>query len=238
MLFLIVIIVIFVLFISMKGTFNIHGGYEKERYKNFDEYVKHIEIDRPRVIFVCGKGGAGKSELSRKIQRELGYDKVELDRDIINKLIEEENGDTSFFRLYRADYDRPEIKNKFIAKVEHKINDSLDNGRNIIIEGTLKDTKLVDRIFGKFDYEIALVIPANEDVYREALVRRYKKDIEDKRKTLGFIWGQLPDDAHDPDSEAFKVFIARVAHEEYGRVGELQEIYNDYPLNVVENTYK
>lgn len=180
-------------------------------------------------------GPVGKSELSKKINERFGYNRVELDA-IIDQIIVEEHGDRSFFKLYMEKFDNQEIKTKSINKVRSIIQSSVDVG--IVIEGAIIDNNLIDKIFDGIQYDFVLILPKNKKVYKNAILERYKKDIEHGTQTLGYVWRTFPENARDIHSKPFREHLDKISGYEYKRALGFRDIYEKYPLFIVENDYE
>lgn len=214
-------------------TYIYPGRYKQSTFNSFDEFIQWIDQAQPNIIYISGKGGSGKSYLSSRISLELGYNYVNLDRDIVDRLHQEYSIGRDIFGVYRPGYTPEEHIDRFVELTRDLIRP------HTIVEGTIRSTSLIDRVFRGYNYVFAYIRPASKEAYRESIVRRYRKDLEDNTQTLGFVWNMIQDTANPPgpNSDEFQHLSHCILDQEWFKIQELQDLYQNYRLKIVYNTY-
>ena len=182
------------------------------RYKltpeEYEEYFKSVNlyfttgkksVENPKLIFVAGQAGAGKSKLVPVVNEELEYNAVISDYDTVRSLHP---------KFEQASKEYPADVHFLLLPDADKANEDLrhycrDNNLNLIYEGTMRGTKVFLEIAQEFKdagYEIDLrlmAVPKLES-YGSTLLR-YSMDLLHNN-----IPRWVPKEVHD---ESYKNFV-------------------------------
>ena len=144
----------------------------QEKYKltkeEYEEYYKAVNlffttckkpVENPKLVFVAGQAGAGKSKLIPVINDKLQYNAVISDYDMVRAMHPKFN---------QASREVPEDVHLALLPDADRANEDLrhycrDNNLNLIYEGTMRGTKVFVEIAKEFkdaDYEVDLCLMA------------------------------------------------------------------------------
>jgi len=182
----------------------------KEYYKNvnlFFTFGKKKE-DNHKLVFVSGQSGAGKSKLIPVISKELGYNAVVSDYDIVRSMHPK-------FEI--ASKEVPEHVHLALLPDADRANENLrnyckENGLNLIYEGTMRGTQVfIDtaKEFRKAGYDIDLrlmAVPKLES-YGSTLLR-YATALLNNNEPR---W--VPKEVHDESYEKFLITLKEFSNQ-------------------------
>ena len=180
------------------------------------------------MIYISGKGGVGKSFLSKKIcEIDKERECLNLDQFIVDHF-------DSCFEIYKESKEEKFrcLKIDFIKKIKSFFE---NEEKKYLIEGTIKDKQLVIDLFEGFQYKFLYVRPESEKLYKESIRRRFKEDLKENKKTLGFVWNQI-----DPknEEESFEEKIDQIVEMEFQKVDEYENFYTGIKFERVYNNFQ
>jgi hypothetical protein len=194
-----------------------------DTYQNFDSFVK--DYKNVNIIYVTGKGGVGKSILSTIFSDTHSI--INLD-EIVRKYFYPKYG-TDAFKVYQA-HQMINIKDQFVDIVRTHM-----NFEKIIVEGTIKDTELIDSIFNGLDFVMVYVKPITKDLYKRNIVERFHLDLQNGEKTLGFVWDKIKNFKNI--KKEFDNQIDNIVDIEFERINQIELLYRNYNYIVVYNNH-
>lgn len=161
--------------------------------ESFDNGVNILKVIRPKLIFLTGKSGTGKSYLSGKLEK-VGYIQLELDlivRRLGKKLnIGEAPNYNTAFQVYKGK-GPTNFKKEFVTEI-HKFFEK-NEGKPIIVDGAISDPLMIKKVFSK-KYKVftfVYLFPNSVNKYAERIMKRFIKDVTIGKKTLPF-WSEVP----------------------------------------------
>lgn len=181
----------------------------QEKYKltkeEYEEYYKAVNlffttgkkpVENPKLVFVAGQAGAGKSKLIPVINDKLQYNAVISDYDMVRAIHPKFN---------QASREVPEDVHLALLPDADRANEDLrhycrDNSLNLIYEGTMRGTKVFIEIakeFKKADYEIDLSLMAvpKLESYGSTLLR-YATDLM-QNNSGRWVSKEIHDESYD-----------------------------------------
>ena len=191
----------------------------QEKYKlteeEYQEYFKAVNLlfttgkkatEKPKLVFVAGQAGAGKSNLTPIVNRELDYNAVVSDYDMVRALHP---------KFGIASREVPENIHLALLPDPNRANEELrhycrDKKLNLIYEGTMRGTQVfidIAKEFREAGYEIdmrLMAVPMLES-YGSTLLR-YANDLLDKKSPR---W--VPKEVHDESYEKFLVTLKELS---------------------------
>lgn len=179
------------------------------------EALANISLLTPKLIFLTGKSGTGKSYYSNILADKYNYKILELDK-IIRNIAKKYNighapDYAKAFSIYKGDQSEAIMKD-FINEI-HTFIDKYPNNP-ILIEGAISNAQLINNIFSK-QYSIFAFIylnPSNIKKYASQMMKRFKEDKRNKTKTLS-IWPEVSTEINNLPTNSPKVsqFIMKQA---------------------------
>lgn len=187
----------------------------QEKYKlteeEYKEYYKAVNLffstgkkkaEKPKLVFVAGQAGAGKSKLIPVVNEQLGYNAVISDYDMVRAL--HPNFD-------RASKEVPENVHMALLPDADRANKDLrhycrDNGLNLIYEGTMRGTPVFIEIAKEFkeagyEIDLSLMSVPKLESYGSTLLR-YATDLLQNNNPR---W--VPKNVHDESYDKFIVTL-------------------------------
>jgi dephospho-CoA kinase len=180
---------------------------------SFDDAIKNLICIKPKIIFLTGKSGTGKSFFSSKLKQHFLPLEVDL---IVRKLAKKYNigfgpDYNEAFKVYKKKSPLF-FENEFIKEIHKFINKN--NNKSIIIDAAISNSELIKKIFsGKYKiFTFVFLYPNSVDRYSNRIMKRYIKDVITKKKTLPF-WSEVPKEIEKASlkSKKVKTFIKDMA---------------------------
>lgn len=125
-------------------------------------------------ILISGFGASGKSFCASKFKKK-GFYILHLDELLRNK-VQKKFPNIFVFNIYSRELHPDLIKNKVDKYFIELIRNLIKNHKKIVLEGKLRNKKLIDDIFKGYDYSIIVVKPKNKKVYKERVIKRFIED--------------------------------------------------------------
>lgn len=179
------------------------------------EALANISLLTPKLIFLTGKSGTGKSYYSNILANKYNYKILELDK-IIRNIAKKHNigyapNYAKAFSIYKGDQSEVIMKD-FINEIHTFIDKHPNNP--ILIEGAISNAQLINNIFSK-QYSVFAFIylnPSNIKKYANQMMKRFKEDKRNKTKTLS-IWPEVTTEINNLPTNSPKVaqFIMKQA---------------------------
>ncbi|QYB17560.1 hypothetical protein PV-S19_0196 [Pacmanvirus S19] len=169
------------------------------------------------LIFVCGRGGSGKTTYATTLGKLLGYPVISIDEVIRTELTEFSDR----FSVYQPSASLV-IRRCLVLKLRKHIVGS------VILEGSIKNPELILDIADGEQFSVMYVVPANFETFKKGCIERYNRDRSLQTETLGFLWYGLSRGLN----------LDEVIAEGYKMVRSHLEFLGAIPnIEIVENTY-
>ncbi|SIP85919.1 AAA ATPase [Pacmanvirus A23] len=169
------------------------------------------------LIFVCGRGGSGKTTYATTLGKLLGYPVISIDEVIRTQMTEFSDK----FSVYQPNASLI-IRRCLVLKLRKLIVGS------VILEGSIKNPDLILDIADGEQFSVRYIIPANFEVFRQGCESRYKHDLAMQTETLGFLWYGL----------SRGLTLDEAIEEGYKMVRSHLKFLNVIPnIEVIENTH-
>lgn len=208
--------------------------------KNYNGILKHIEsiYTKNKPILLTGYAASGKSTLIKKYIKE-GYYPINLDEFIRHKIApqfaDEQHPKVNFFgAIYKDDEGDPVYKKAVSTFVKGIKNTIKEHNGKVVIEGQLKNHKLIREIFGNNeDFILYVVQPKDVSTWARRLASRWDEDPKQYGR-LGFL--AIADKAQDNiamndylkngiNGKIFQDFILRIAKERFNKHKEMYQSF-------------
>lgn len=192
----------------------------QKRYKlteeEYQEYYKKVNVvfttgkkreEHPKLVFVAGQAGAGKSRLTPLVKEELQYNAVVSDYDVVRTLhpkydiaLKEVPQNVHLALLPDADRANEDLRHY-----------CRDNSLNLIYEGTMRGTAVFIQIAKEFkeagyEVDLGLMSVPKLESYGSTLLR-YAIDIHNDNPR----W--VPKEVHDESYEKFIVTLRELSNQ-------------------------
>jgi len=201
---------------------------------SFDNAIKNLTCIQPKLIFLTGKSGTGKSYFSSKLKDNFVPLEVDL---IVRKLAKKHNigiapDYNKAFQVYKG---KSPIffENEFIKEI-HKFIDK-NNNKSIIIDAAISNSELIKKIFsGKYKiFTFVFLYPNSINRYSNRIMKRYIKDVTTKKKTLPF-WSEVPKEIEDASLKSKKVkkFIKDMAKKQKKKSDERYKYFSSNGFSI------
>lgn len=218
---------------------------------SIDEVENYFIYFQVPLVYVSGKGGVGKTTFSNKMKKN-GYKIIELDNiignDIAKKLkISDKKKKIELYKLYKSEQKLHHVKkarNMFIKIIRNIIKKNYGK-KKILFEGTIKDNKLIYKLFKNYSYSFCYIAPKNSIIYKRNIQNRFVIDVNDDKETLGYLWKEIYknpkalENYHKKgiDGKLIQKLLTKVSKEQYKIVKDLYLNYkNDFnPIYVVNH---
>lgn len=200
------------------------------------EALANISALTPKLIFLTGKSGTGKSHFSNILSDKHGYKLLELDT--IVRAVAKKYGVGSApdyapaFAVYKGGLTQ-EFRNEFISEIHSFIEKHSSNP--IIIEGAISNAQMVRDIFSKqyTVFSFVYLYPTDMKKYADRMMKRFKLDKKMGTRTLS-IWPETPPEIEKApvSSPKVKQFIAKMAQESKKKSDERYKYFVNNKFNI------
>ncbi|GMF15154.1 unnamed protein product [Phytophthora lilii] len=174
-----------------------------------EEAVARINAQRPRLVFLTSKSGAGKTYFLNQLE---GYAVLELDE--LVKALGKDFGmeEPAAFKVYKNTLAEP-VTAAFVERIHDFFRQNDD--KPIVVEGAIADAELVRRVFsGPYEeFTFVYLYPVDIDAYVARMMTRFEEDKKNNTRSLA-IWPQVTPELEmaaldSPDLKEFMVGMAR-----------------------------
>lgn len=211
----------------------------------YNEAFLFIQEQKPQLVYLSGKTATGKTTLSAKLHEELGYHVIEMDRLIIESVIQPHGlteGHTAFMAAHRG-IGPAEYTDDFIKASRKAIAENLLQGP-VVVDGSIHDVTILQAIFKDYDFTLFHLHPIDEQLHTERVIKRilYENTHTTAGRLPSFFWDmiQTEDRTHLEKTgelnEGFKTslheYVVGVMEESAERLENFQKIYPD--MKIVE----
>lgn len=165
---------------------------------NIDEAFARIKEKRPESVYISGKTSTGKSTFAHRLEAELGYKIVELDKvvreSIITALDLDKAGevfDEVYKKRSRLDWIRILVNSTLQILRYHRA-----NGSRVVIDGAIGNAVTLQEILAHSpSTEIIYLHPDEVETYCMYLTKRFMDTTESNHNGLPLaFWQQILDD--------------------------------------------
>ena len=182
------------------------------------EYIKN----NTNLIFLIGHSCSGKTTLSKKLSQKFNYYLIQID-ELIKDLSESHSEGTKIFKLYKP--------NKYVIEKEiliKKINNLIKIHKHVIIEGTIWDPYMIQKISNNMTYQLICVQPYDKAIYFERIMKRVKSG------NSSIIQKNLHQKEIENEDILHK-YIKNIVDTRFNEFNEIYELFQDFNLYVVKN---
>lgn len=180
------------------------------------------------IYFIIGMSASGKTTLATKISNLLEYKLISMD-EIIRKIAITHLDGMKITKLYKPNKYIKEKKQ--VIKIIKKL---IKLHKNVIIEGTIWDPYIIDKIAGNKKFRIIYIQPKTKKRYIDNIFKRVKYDIDNNTKKIAIVWKSLTNKEINNENKLMK-FIKNLVNKRFLQHKEVYEIYKNYDLYILHN---
>jgi guanylate kinase len=148
---------------------------------------KHISETMPNAIYLTGKTCTGKSTFTKYLVDKLHYEHIELDKVVRQQIIYKLNlkDEGSVFQEVYKYRNEMEWITLFVQSVKQILNAKEKEGKKVVIEGALANTKTLKEIFDDLDSFLFVYFhPYELENYTSYLTMRFLTSNETNEASL------------------------------------------------------
>lgn len=200
------------------------------------EAIANISALTPKLIFLTGKSGTGKSHFSNILSEKHGYKILELDT-IVKVVAKKHNVGSApdyapAFAVYKGGLSQ-KFRDDFVSEIHSFIERYPSNP--IMIEGAISNAQMIRDIFSKqySVFSFVYLYPTNMKKYADRMMKRFKLDKKMGTRTLS-IWPETPLEIENApvSSPKVKQFIAKMAQESKKKSDERYKYFVNNKFNI------